>query len=84
MYGKNLVALVLVITLIGLFAAPPPASASLVGITVALVIAFAGTVAVTETVRHQKLKDTVEEAKQQPADQDQASIDTSQSAPITP
>jgi hypothetical protein len=83
MRAKSLIALVLMVTFMALTAAPP-ASAELVTVTVALIVAFAGTVAVTEAVRHEQLKGEMEEPDQPSAQRDQADLDTSPTAATTP
>lgn len=80
MKSRNIIALVLMITMVALVAAPPPASASLIGVTVALVIAFAGTVAVTQTVRHENAHNAAE--AQQAAEQE--NLDKAEVAVVTP
>ena len=80
MKSRNLIALVLMITMVAFVAAPQPASASLIGVTVALVIAFAGTVAVTQTVRNENANKADE--AQQAAEQE--SPDKTEVAVVTP
>lgn len=82
MKARNIIVLALVITMVGFIAAPPPASASLIGLTVALVIAFAGTVAVTQTVRLEKTKSAAKAEAQQAAEQ--ANLEKSEVAVESP
>ena len=77
MKKRNIIALVLVITMVVFAASPPPASA-LVGLTVALVIAFAGTIAVTQTVKNEKAKAEAQKAAEQ------ASLENSEVAVVSP
>ena len=83
MRAKSLIAMVLMVTLVALTAAPP-AHAELVTVTVALVVAFAGTVAVTEAVRHEQLKSEKDAPGQTSAQQDQADPASAPTAATTP
>ena len=81
MKKRNIIALVLVITMVVFVASPPPASA-LVGLTAALVIAFAGTIAVTQTVKNEKAKTAAKAEAQKAAEQ--ASLENSEVAAVSP
>jgi hypothetical protein len=83
MNAKSVTASILTLTLITL-AAAPPVGAELVTVTVALIVAFAGTVAVTETVRHEQLKNDTTAAAQQATQDGPTAADTSKTASTTP